>query len=53
MRAVWASGELRRDMPLDWVFSRSEGSELRRRLMARTLAPAPPESVMVSAFQLE
>jgi hypothetical protein len=52
MRAVWASGELRRDLSLDWVFSRSEGSELRRRLMTRMLAPAP-ESVMVSALQLE
>ena len=51
MRAVWASSELRRGLPFDWVFSRSEGSELRRRLMARTLAPVLPESVMVSAFR--
>ena len=40
MRAVWASGELRRGMPLDWVFSAKEGAELRRRLDARTSAPA-------------
>ena len=30
MRAVWATGELRRGLPSDWMFSqRSEGSELR------------------------
>jgi len=51
MRAVWASSELRRGLPFDWVFSRSEASELRRRLMARTLALVPPEPVMVSAVQ--
>ncbi len=53
MRPVWASSELRRGLPLDWMFSRKEGSELRRRLMARTLAPALPESVVTSAFRLE
>jgi hypothetical protein len=53
MRAVWASGELRRDMPLDWMFSSKEGSELRRRLTARTAAPTVPESVVASALCLE
>ena len=52
MRAVWASSELRRGMPLDWVFSPKEGSELRRRLMARTSAPAVPEPVVASALRL-
>lgn len=36
MRAVWFSSELRRDRPSDWLFSRSEAAELRRRLAART-----------------
>jgi len=51
MRAVWASGELRRGMPLDWMFSPKEASELRRRLIARSSAPAVPESVVASARQ--
>jgi hypothetical protein len=36
MRAVWASGELRRDLKSDWVFSGREAADLRRRLVART-----------------
>ena len=36
---------LRRGLPTDWVFSKQEGPELRRRLAARTLAPAPSEFV--------
>jgi hypothetical protein len=53
MRAVWASGELRRGRPLDWMFSPKEGSELRRRLTARTTAPTVPESLVASALWLE
>lgn len=53
MRAVWATGELRRGLPSDWMFSKEEGSELRRRLLARTLAPALPESVVASALPLD
>ena len=37
MRALWVSGELRRGLPSDWVFSGKEGAELRSRLAARTL----------------
>jgi hypothetical protein len=48
MRAVWATGELRRGLPSDWLFSKQEGPELRRRLAARTVAPALPESVVAS-----
>lgn len=36
MRAVWVSSELRRGLPSDWVFSGSEGAELRGHLAART-----------------
>ena len=46
MRAVWATGELRRGLPSDWVFSKEEGSELRRRLMTRAGPVAVPESVV-------
>jgi hypothetical protein len=49
MRAVWATGELRRGLPSDWLFSKQEGPELRRRLAARTVAPALPEPVVASA----
>jgi hypothetical protein len=38
MRAVWGSGELRRRLPSDWVFSSREAAELRRQLTARTRA---------------
>src|SRR4051812_6060148 len=30
MRATWKTGELRRNVPGDWVFSESEATELRR-----------------------
>ena len=40
-------------MPSDWVFSPEEGSQLRRRLLARTLAAAMPESAMVAALGLK
>ena len=53
MRAAWKTDELRREMPLDWVFSAEQGAELRRRLIARTSAPAVPESVVASALRLE
>jgi hypothetical protein len=38
MRATWTTAELRRSLPLDWVFSRKQGAEMRRRLSA------PPEA---------
>ena len=34
MRATWKSDELRRDMPLDWMFSGREGAEMRANLAA-------------------
>jgi len=34
MRATWTTAELRRSLPLDWVFSRKQGAEMRRRLSA-------------------
>ena len=46
MRAVWVTGELRRDLPSDWMFSGKEAAELRRRVIARTSAPATPASVV-------
>jgi hypothetical protein len=36
MRATWRADELRRDTPLDWVFSEPQGAEMRLRLAART-----------------
>jgi hypothetical protein len=39
MRAVWGSGELKRDRPSDWAFSRAEGEQLRRQLAARVDQP--------------
>src|SRR5258706_1025054 len=35
MRARWLRAELRRDLPIDWVFSAVEGSSMRCRLIAR------------------
>ena len=32
MRATWTAPELRRDVPLDWMFSTREAAEMRRRL---------------------
>jgi hypothetical protein len=32
MRATWTLAELRRALPLDWVFSREQGAAMRRRL---------------------
>ena len=46
MRAIWLSGELRRDLPSDWVFSSREGADLRQRLVARTRPPALPASLV-------
>ena len=46
MRALWTTGELRRDLPSDWMFSASETAELRRRVVARTGPPAVPASVV-------
>jgi hypothetical protein len=39
MRATWKADELRRDMPLDWIFSEAQGAEMRQRLTARRSAP--------------
>jgi hypothetical protein len=46
MRALWVTGELRRDLPSDWTFSGNETAELRRRVIARTRPPAVPTSVV-------
>ena len=50
---VWSTGYLRRGRPSTGCFEEGKGSELRRRLMARTLAPALPESVVTTALRLE
>jgi len=49
MRATWKADELRRDMPLDWIFSEDQGAEMRRRLAARANEQPVVESVMVEA----
>ena len=50
MRATWKAGELSRALPLDWVFSGSQGAEMRRRLIARDEAPSAVESAAVEAY---
>jgi hypothetical protein len=35
MRATWTVDEMRHAAPLDWIFSREQGAEIRRRLLAR------------------
>jgi hypothetical protein len=35
MRALWLTTELRRDAPIDWMFSAEEGASMRRHLMER------------------
>jgi hypothetical protein len=46
MRALWVTGELRRDSPADWTFSRSESAELRQRVIARTETAAVPAAIV-------
>jgi hypothetical protein len=46
MRAVWLTTELRRDQPVDWMFSGREGSDMRRHLIARAAAAAPPDGLV-------
>ena len=46
MRATWRAEELRRDLPLDWIFSSDEGAEMRRRLAARASETPVVESVI-------
>ena len=46
MRAVWVSGELRRGVPTDWLFSGGEAAELRRQLASRMRAAEPPAPMM-------
>ena len=48
MRATWKSDELRRDMPLDWLFSERQGAEMRLRLTARANSIPVNESVVAS-----
>jgi len=49
MRATWMADELRRDMPLDWVFTEAQGAEMRCRLDARTRETPVVESVVAVA----
>jgi hypothetical protein len=46
MRATWWLPELQRSSPLDWRFSRQEGSEMRRQLIARLSDGVAPDSVV-------
>ncbi len=39
MRATWKSDEVRRDMPLDWIFSERQGAEIRLRLAETDSSP--------------
>jgi hypothetical protein len=49
MRATWKVDELRRSLPLDWMFSRAQGEEMRRRLVARSGETPVVESVTAEA----
>lgn len=49
MRATWRVDELRRNLSIDWRFSRSQGEELRRRLIARREEAPVVESVIAEA----
>jgi hypothetical protein len=48
MRATWKAVEIRRDMPLDWLFSGEQGAEMRRRLAAREAGEPVIEDVVAS-----
>ncbi len=50
MRATWKSDELRREMPLDWIFSEHQGAEMRLRLAARAESIPVTESVVAAEF---
>jgi hypothetical protein len=51
MRAVWGSGELRRRLPSDWVFSSGEAAELRHQLAVR-MRPMAADTFAASTFDL-
>jgi len=46
MRALWLTTELRRDEPLDWMFSGRDGADMRRHLMARAASVTRPDAVV-------
>jgi hypothetical protein len=52
MRATWRIDELRRELPLDWVFSRAEATEMRLRLAARVDDRPVVESIMADVHLL-
>jgi len=49
MRATWKVDELRRNLPLDWMFSGAQGAEMRRRLVARIEETPVVESITAEA----
>jgi hypothetical protein len=49
MRAAWKTDELRREMPLDWIFSAEQGAEMRARLAARADSIRLPQSIVAAA----
>jgi len=49
MRAAWKTDELRREMPLDWLFSAEQGAEIRARLTGRTDSIRLPQSIVADA----
>jgi hypothetical protein len=51
MRAHWNTGDLERDLQLDWVLSRDEGTRMRRGLAASARRPRVPG--MVAAASVE
>ena len=46
MRATWRGDEIRRKLPLDWMFNQSEADEMRLRLAARVDDTPVVEAVM-------
>jgi hypothetical protein len=48
MRALWLTTELRRNDPIDWMFSNREAADMRRHLAARAASDALPEAVVAS-----
>src|SRR6266850_6473807 len=54
MRATWKVDELRRNLPLDWMFSGAQGAEMRRRLVARTEeTPVDSDAIWQRARRLD
>jgi len=49
MRATWRGDEIRRKLPLDWMFSGSQAGEMRLRLVARVEGVPVVESVIAKA----